>query len=130
MPTKILVVDDAIVARKMIKRHLTGSAYEDAILIEAISGENGLELFDESINIVMSDWNMPGINGLDFVREIRNREKVWGRSESQMIPVIMITTEGTAQKVNLAKDAGVNEYIVKPFSAAQLVEALDNVLEG
>ncbi|MGE3727228.1 MAG: response regulator [Candidatus Sericytochromatia bacterium] len=130
MPTKILVVDDAIVARKMIKRHLTGSAYEDAILIEAISGENGLELFDESINIVMSDWNMPGINGLDFVREIRHREKVWGRSESQMIPVIMITTEGTAQKVNLAKDAGVNEYIVKPFSAAQLVEALDNVLEG
>lgn len=130
MPIKILVVDDAIVARKMIKRHLTGSAYEDAILIEAISAENGLEVFDESINIVMSDWNMPGLNGLDFAREIRVREKAWGRSESQLIPIIMITTEGTAQKVNLAKDAGINEYIVKPFSAAQLVDALDNVLEG
>ncbi|MBT9547940.1 MAG: response regulator [Candidatus Sericytochromatia bacterium] len=127
---KILVVDDAIVARKMIKRHLTGSTYEDAILIEAISAENGLELFDESINVVMSDWNMPGLNGLDFAREIRNRERTWGRSESELIPVIMITTEGTAQKVNLAKDAGVNEYIVKPFSAAQLVDALNNVLEG
>ncbi|PIQ24475.1 two-component system response regulator [bacterium (Candidatus Blackallbacteria) CG17_big_fil_post_rev_8_21_14_2_50_48_46] len=129
MSLKILVVDDAVVARKMIKRHLTGSPYEDATIIEATSGENGLELFDDSMGVVMSDWNMPGINGLDFVREIRSREQAWGRTGDQLVPIIMITTEGTAQKVNLAKDAGVNEYIVKPFSAAQLVEALNNVLE-
>lgn len=129
MSTKILIVDDAIVARKMIKRHLVGSPYENAELIEAVSGEKGLELFDNSFNVVISDWNMPGINGLDFVKEIRKSEAEQGKTSDQQIPIIMITTEGTAQKVNQAKDAGVSEYIVKPFSAPQLIEALNKVLE-
>lgn len=126
----ILVVDDAVVARKMIKRHLTGSVYEHANILEAASGEKGLECFNQDIQVVMSDWNMPGINGLDFVKEIREMEQKWGRSAEQQVPIIMITTEGTVQKVNLAKDAGVNEYIVKPFSAGQLIETLDKVLEA
>jgi len=122
----ILVVDDAIVARKMIKRHLGGSPYEAANLIEAASAEKGLELFNENVKLVMSDWNMPGMNGLEFVQKVREMEKGWGRTQG--IPIIMITTEGTVQKVNLAKEAGVNEYIVKPFSAEQLISALDQVL--
>ena len=121
MSIKILVVDDAIVARKMIKRLLNNSEFSDATLVEAVSGEQGLEKFDDSIDVVMSDWNMPGINGLEFVSEIRKLDAD--------VPVIMITTEGTLQKINLAKDAGVNEYIVKPFSAEKLVDALSSVLE-
>ena len=129
MSINILIVDDAIVARKMIKRHLAGSPYADATLIEAASGEKGLELFDSSINVVISDWNMPGINGLDFVKEIRKTEQEKGKTAEEQVPIIMITTEGTAQKVNMAKDAGVSEYIIKPFSAPQLIDALTQVLE-
>lgn len=120
MPIKLLVVDDAVVARKMIKRLLAGSHYDGVTLVEANSGEKGLELYDDSVDVIMSDWNMPGINGLEFVKEIR--------SKNATVPIIMITTEGTLQKVNLAKEAGVDEYIVKPFSAEKLIEALDNVL--
>lgn len=129
MSINILIVDDAIVARKMIKRHLTGSPYEDANIIEASSGEQGLELFNENIDVVMSDWNMPGMSGIEFVKEIRSMEQGWSNTDSKPIPIIMITTEGTIQKVNQAKEEGANEYIVKPFSAEQLVDALERVLE-
>lgn len=120
MSIKLLVVDDAVVARKMIKRHLVGSHYDGATLVEASSAEKGLELFDDSVNVVLSDWNMPGLTGIEFVREIRKKNAT--------VPIIMITTEGTLQKLNLAKDAGVDEYIIKPFSAEKLIEALDKVL--
>ncbi len=129
MSINILIVDDAIVARKMIKRHLTGSQYEDANIIEASSGEQGLELFNENRDVVMTDWNMPGMNGIEFVKEIRNLEQGWTDSNTKPIPIIMITTEGTIQKINQAKEEGANEYIVKPFSAEQLVDALERVLE-
>lgn len=125
----ILVVDDAIVARKMIKRHLTGSPYENAQLIEATSGEQGLELFDKTINLIMSDWNMPGINGLEFAAEVRQREKAWLADLPGPVPIIMITTEGTIQKINQAREVGIDEYIVKPFSPAQLINAIARVLE-
>lgn len=118
---KILVVDDAVVARKMIKRLLVGSSYEGSTIVEAASGEKGLDLFDDTFDVVMSDWNMPGMVGIDFVREVRKL--------SDSVPIIMITTEGTAQKVNMAKGAGVNDYIVKPFSADKLIESLDRVTE-
>lgn len=128
--TNILVVDDAIVARKMIKRHLTGSPFEAANIVEAVSGENGLELFNQEISAVLSDWNMPGISGLDFVKEVRALEQQWGRDENSRVPIIMITTEGTVQKISHAKEAGVDAYIVKPFSATQLIDALNGLLEG
>lgn len=126
----ILVVDDAIVARKMIRRHLGGSPFESANVLEASSAEKGLEMFttNKDIKVVMSDWNMPGMNGLEFVAKIRAQEQAWGRGAHEQVPIIMITTEGTVQKVNQAKEAGVNEYIVKPFSSEQLVEALEQVL--
>jgi len=126
---RILVVDDAIVARKMVLRHLSGSPYSSATLIEATSAEQGLELFDQEISVVMSDWNMPGMDGIEFVKRIRIQEKEWGRDDNSQVPIIMITTEGTAKKVNIAKESGVNEYIVKPFSADQLIHTLNNVVE-
>jgi len=126
---KLLIVDDAIVARKMIQRHLGGSLYAQATLIEAGSAEKALELFDPEVSVVMSDWNMPGMDGIEFIGHLRERETQWGRSPEQQVPVIMITTEGTAQKVNLAKASGATQYIVKPFSAEQLIKALDSVVE-
>lgn len=126
---KLLVVDDAIVARKMIQRHLTGSLYARATLLEASSAEKALEMFDTEVSVVMSDWNMPGMDGLEFVQHLREMEISWGRGPEQQVPVIMITTEGTAQKVNLAKESGVNEYIVKPFSSDQLIQTLNRVVE-
>lgn len=127
---QILIVDDAIVARKMVLRHLAGSPFSSATLLEASSAEQGLELFNQDIQVVMSDWNMPGMDGIEFVKRIREIETGWERSEAQRVPIIMITTEGTAKKVNLAKESGVNEYIVKPFSAEQLINTLNNVIEA
>ena len=125
---QILVVDDAIVARKMVQRHLSGSPFAGAKLLEASSAEQGLELFDQNTTVVMSDWNMPGMDGIEFVKRIREQEAAWGRGPNELVPIIMITTEGTAKKVNLAKESGVNEYIVKPFSAETLINTLHNVV--
>lgn len=126
---KLLVVDDAIVARKMIQRHLTNSPYASAAFVESASAEKALELFDQSITVVISDWNMPGMDGIEFVKRIRQIEQEWGRDKAQQVPIIMITTEGTAQKVNLARESGVNHYIIKPFSAEQLIQTLDSIME-
>jgi len=126
---KLLVVDDAVVARKMIQRHLISSPYASATFIESASAEKALEIFDDSISVVISDWNMPGMDGIEFVKRIRQIESEWGRSKEQQVPIVMITTEGTAQKVNLAKESGVNHYIVKPFSAEQLIKTLDTIAE-
>ncbi|PIQ24466.1 hypothetical protein COW36_24765 [bacterium (Candidatus Blackallbacteria) CG17_big_fil_post_rev_8_21_14_2_50_48_46] len=64
---KILIVDDSMVARKIVIKHLQNHAdYQNAEIIEAVSGEQGLEKFDRSIELVLSDWNMPGISGHDY----------------------------------------------------------------
>lgn len=127
---KVLVVDDSRVARRIVTKHLQATpAYEAAEVLEAPSGEEGLALFDTSIDVVISDWNMPGISGLQFVQQLREREKSWERSEAEAVPVVMITTEGTIDKVMEALDSGVKEYVIKPFTADTLIAALNRVMD-
>jgi two-component system, chemotaxis family, chemotaxis protein CheY len=128
---KVLVVDDSMVARKIVSKHLKStSSYLHAEIIEAPSGEEGLKLFDSSIEVVISDWNMPGISGLEFVKKLRELENTWERQDSEKIPVVMVTTEATIDKVLEALDSGVNEYVIKPFAAGTLIDAINRVTVG
>ena len=119
---KILVVDDSSTMRRIIKNTLQRLGYED--ILEA---EHGLEAWtileaNNDINVLITDWNMPEMNGLDLVKKVRAEQKYAD------MPIIMVTTEGGKAEVITALKAGVNNYIVKPFTPQVLKEKLEDVL--
>ena len=119
---KVLVVDDSSTMRRIIKNTLQRLGYED--ILEA---EHGLDAWNqmtavEGINVLITDWNMPEMNGLELVKKVRAEEKY------KDIPIIMVTTEGGKTEVITALKAGVNNYIVKPFTPQVLKEKLEVVL--
>ena len=124
----IMIVDDSSVTRKVIKKHIKSGPYAGAELVEASDGEKALETYKsgQKVDVVLSDWNMPKKNGLEFVRDLRAYESEAGIEAP--VKVIMITTEGTIDKVTQAMESGVNEYIVKPFTADTLTKTLKKVL--
>lgn len=119
---KLLVVDDSSTMRRIIKNTLQRLGYED--IFEA---ENGIEAWDildknSDMGVLITDWNMPEMNGLELVKKTR------ADSRFADIPIIMITTEGGKVEVITAIKAGVNNYIVKPFTPQVLKEKLEVVL--
>jgi len=99
-----------------------GFAKED--FDEAEDGVKAWKLLSEGqYDIILTDWNMPNMNGLDLVKKVRSE------GTHQKVPIIMITTEGGKGEVITALKAGVNNYIVKPFNAQVLKEKLDGVLK-
>lgn len=121
---RILIVDDSSTMRRIIGNVVQqlGVAKED--FDEAEDGVVAWKLFQEKNNydVVLTDWNMPNMNGLELVQTIRAKNKT--------IPIVMITTEGGKGEVITALKAGVNNYIVKPFSADILKEKLDGLVKG
>ncbi|MGV3525732.1 MAG: response regulator [Candidatus Sericytochromatia bacterium] len=124
----IMIVDDSSVTRKVIKKHIKSGPYANVDLLEAADGEQALETVKSGakLDVILSDWNMPKMNGLEFVRKLREHEA--GSGVQEPVKVIMITTEGTIDKVTSAMESGVNEYIVKPFTADTLTKTLKKVL--
>ncbi|PAF53401.1 two-component system response regulator [Helicobacter sp. 13S00482-2] len=119
---KLLVVDDSSTMRRIIKNTLQRLGYEDIL-----EGENGLEAWQvldttEDVKVLITDWNMPEMNGLELVKKVRADPR-YGE-----IPIIMVTTEGGKAEVITALKAGVNNYIVKPFTPQVLKEKLEVVL--
>jgi two-component system chemotaxis response regulator CheY len=117
---KILVVDDSSTMRRIIVNTLAKLGYKNTI-----QAEDGLEAWEilqknPDIDVVITDWNMPNMNGLELVKKIR--------AVNKKIPIIMVTTEGGKKEVILALKAGVNNYIVKPFTPKTLKEKLEGVL--
>lgn len=110
---KVLVVDDSAVMRKIIIKALTEAGYQD--IIEAGNGDEALSKVGE-VNIIFTDWNMPVMDGITFVKQIRKTSKV---------PIVMITTEGGQKEVIEAMRSGVNDYIVKPFAPSVLIGKLE-----
>ena len=109
---KVLIVDDSKVMRNMIKRSLQKGGLE----VETSEAGDGLEALDQSpdaVDMILCDWNMPNMNGLDFVRELRNR--------NIETPVLMVTTETHFAKKREISDAGANGFIAKPFTPEELV---------
>lgn len=121
---RILIVDDSTTMRRIIGNVVQqlGVAKDD--YDEAEDGVVAWKLFQENNNydVVLTDWNMPNMNGLELVKTIRGVDK--------KIPIVMITTEGGKGEVITALKAGVNNYIVKPFSADILKEKLDGLVKG
>ena len=116
---KILVVDDSAIMRRIISNSLKSVGFND--IIEAGNGAEAIESI-EGVNLVLTDWNMPVMDGLTLVKEIRKR------TELATLPIIMVTTEGAKTEVIEALKNGVNNYMVKPFTPEVLVEKVKATL--
>lgn len=121
---RILIVDDSSTMRRIIGNVVQQLGVSKQDFDEAEDGVVAWNLFKQNNNydVVLTDWNMPNMNGLDLVKQIRSVDK--------KIPIVMITTEGGKGEVITALKAGVNNYIVKPFSADILKEKLDGLVRG
>lgn len=117
---KALVVDDSGVMRKIIARGLNSLWVKD--IVEAGDGVEALEAFDDGtgFDLILTDWNMPRMNGLEFVQAIR--------AAGHTVPIIMVTTETEKEQVVKAIQAGVNDYLVKPFDQDMLTLKLERVV--
>ena len=123
---KILVVDDSSVQRKMIIQIIRKAGFTNDIL-EAGDGLEAIGVLGENfqdIGVVLCDWNMPNMNGLEFIEGVGQVPAV------ASVPIVMVTTEGTADKIAQAKAANQNlrGYVVKPFTPDQLKEAVAPIL--
>ncbi len=114
---KVLIVDDSAVLRKIVTKALMEAGHTD--LVEAADGKEALSKAGD-VDVVFTDWNMPVMDGLTFVKELR---------QSSQIPVVMITTEGGQKEVLEAMKNGVNDYIVKPFTPSILVSKLESIIK-
>jgi two-component system chemotaxis response regulator CheY len=116
MSVHVLVADDSGTMRKIILRSLNAVGISSAV--EAADGTQAVGLFKPGVfNLVLTDWNMPGKTGLEVTREIR--------AQDPNVPIIMITTEAEKRRVIEAIQAGVTDYLVKPFTPDTLREKLD-----
>lgn len=123
---KILVVDDSSVQRKMIIQIIRKAGFTNDIM-EAGDGLEAIGVLGENfqdIGVVLCDWNMPNMNGLEFIEGVAQVPAV------ASVPVVMVTTEGTAEKIAQAKAANSNlkGYVVKPFTPEQLKDAVAPIL--
>ncbi len=119
---KLLVVDDSSTMRRIIKNTLSRLGYEE--VLEGEDGVQGWTVLDENpdMGMLITDWNMPEMNGLELVKKVR------ADARFADLPIIMVTTEGGKAEVITALKAGVNNYIVKPFTPQVLKEKLAAVL--
>lgn len=116
--TKVLIVDDSAVMRKVIIRELKKSNIED--ITEAADGIEGLEAASkETFDLILMDWNMPGMLGIDVVRKLRET--------GNKTPIMMVTTEGEKTNVVTAIQAGANNYLVKPFTPEDFSQKLEQM---
>lgn len=120
MAKKILIVDDSVSVRKSVSFVLSDAGYE---VIEAEDGMDGLKkAMSAACNLVITDINMPNMNGIDFIKELR------GKPEYQFTPIIALTTESQDGKMQAGKDAGATGWIVKPFTSEKLIAIVKKIL--
>ncbi|MES2684477.1 MAG: chemotaxis response regulator CheY [Pseudomonadota bacterium] len=119
---KILVVDDFSTMRRIIKNLLNELGFND--ITEADDGKTAWPMLQAgNFDFVVTDWNMPGMAGIDLLRAIR------GDARLKVLPVLMVTAEAQRDQIIEAAKAGVSGYIVKPFTGATLKEKLDKIFE-
>ena len=120
---KFLVVDDYSTMRRIVKNLLHDLGY--ANVTEADDGNTALPLLQNgSFDFLITDWNMPGMAGLDLLKAVRANDKL------KKMPVLMLTAEAKREQIVEAAQAGVNGYVIKPFTAATLKEKIDKILES
>ncbi len=122
MALRFLVVDDSVTMRRIVLNSLKTIGHES--FVEASDGRDALAKLnaDDSINFVITDWNMPDVSGLELVKAIRTNAKYGS------IPILMVTTRGLKEDIIEALDAKVNNYIVKPFTPQILREKIEQIV--
>jgi len=121
MAKTILIVDDSASIRMVVKTALAGAGYE---VIEAVDGQDALTRLDgRKLNLVISDVNMPRLDGISFLRQMKQKPGY------QFTPVIMLTTESEADKMRQGKEAGAKAWVVKPFQPAQMLAAVAKLIQ-
>ncbi|MFO7551068.1 MAG: chemotaxis response regulator CheY [Haliea sp.] len=119
---QILVVDDFSTMRRIVKNQLRELGFSN--IREADDGSTALEVLRAThIDFVVTDWNMPGIPGIDLLKTIRADDKL------KTLPVLMVTAEAKREQIIEAAQSGVNGYVVKPFTAQALKEKIDRIFE-
>ncbi len=117
---RVLLVDDSKVMRNIQRKILAGLGWEE--ITEAADGAEALEcIASHAPELILLDWNMPVMDGLEFLKKLR--------SAGNKTPVIMVTTEAEKSRVITAVQAGANNYMIKPFTADQLKERIEQTLK-
>ncbi len=114
---KVLVVDDSSMIRRLIKNALSQAGFDN--VSEATNGQEAVDATRDTpdFGLILMDWNMPKVTGLEAVKAIR--------SAGNDTPIIMVTTEAEKSRVVEAIKAGINDYLVKPFTPDQLIERIN-----
>jgi two-component system chemotaxis response regulator CheY len=118
---KCLVVDDSNITRRILVNSLRSIGFTE--ILEATDGKQALELCSTDVEIILTDWNMPGMAGVDLVRNLR------GRPDLQNIPVLLVTARTAKEDVIEAASAGVNGYVIKPFTPEVLRQKIEETLD-
>ena len=118
---KILAVDDSPTMRRFIVNTLRHAGYLD--VTEATDGKDALaKMAIDKYNFIITDWNMPGMDGIALVKHLRSKQ------ETKKIPVLMVTRRSVKEDIMEALRAGVNNYVVKPFTPGTIKEKIDQTL--
>ncbi|WP_249583851.1 chemotaxis response regulator CheY [Pseudomonas viridiflava] len=119
---KILIVDDFSTMRRIIKNLLRDLGFTNTS--EADDGLTALPMLQSGgFDFLVTDWNMPGMSGIDLLRQVRQDERL------KSLPVLMVTAEAKREQIIEAAQAGVNGYVVKPFTAQALKEKIEKIFE-
>ena len=118
---KVLLVDDSPTMRRILQNSLKHLGYED--ISEAENGREALSLLHaDQFDLIVTDWNMPEMDGMTFVKTVKTED------EFSKIPILMVTTRSQQEDVIEAMRAGVNNYVIKPFTPQVLKQKLDAIL--
>ena len=118
---KILVVDDFSTMRRIVRNLLVELGFSNPLIQEADDGNNALTMLkSQPFDLVVTDWNMPNMTGTEFAKALRDR--------GEQVPILMVTARSVREDIIEAMEAGVNNYIVKPFTPQILKEKIDALL--
>jgi two-component system, chemotaxis family, chemotaxis protein CheY len=121
MSKTIMTVDDSASIRQMVSFTLTDAGYQ---IVEAVDGRDALEKLQMTIvSMLITDLNMPNVDGIELIKSVRQQP------QHKFIPILMLTTESQDSKKQLGKAAGASGWIVKPFSATQLVDVVKKLVK-
>jgi two-component system chemotaxis response regulator CheY len=120
MSEKVLFIDDSVSMRQMTSLILGGAGYE---VVQATNGEEGLEKLTPEIDLVITDYNMPAMNGIEVIRSIR------GGDVNKSVPILMLTTESEEEKKQEGREAGATAWMTKPFDKDGLLATVRKITE-
>ena len=123
MEYKVLVVDDSLPMRSVIKKTIKASGFKVDKFFDASNGKEALDILNEEwLDLVIADYNMPHMNGLELIGEMKKDELL------ETIPVVIVTTEGSQERMEAFMELGAADYLKKPFTPEELREKLNRIM--